>query len=109
MDIWQRLAESRIREAMESGDFDDLPGAGEPVDLDDLAGVPAQLRVATIVMRNAGLVPEQAQLWSELQRTREAMAAAADREERDALMRRFTELELRFNLARARDARFLGP
>ena len=30
------LADRRIREAMEKGEFDDLPGAGEPIpDLDD--------------------------------------------------------------------------
>ncbi len=30
------LADRRIREAMEKGDFDDLPGAGEPIpDLND--------------------------------------------------------------------------
>ena len=27
----QRLAENRIREAMENGEFDDLPGLGKPI------------------------------------------------------------------------------
>jgi hypothetical protein len=32
----QRVAENRIREAMENGDFDDLPGLGKPIpDIDE--------------------------------------------------------------------------
>jgi hypothetical protein len=32
----QRLAEHRIEQAMRQGKFDNLPGAGQPVDLDDM-------------------------------------------------------------------------
>ncbi len=28
---WESVAERRIREAMERGDFDDLPGSGRPL------------------------------------------------------------------------------
>lgn len=33
MGEWNHIAESQIREAMESGAFDDLPGKGQPLDL----------------------------------------------------------------------------
>ena len=32
---WAHLVEERIREAMERGDFDHLPGEGKPLDLDE--------------------------------------------------------------------------
>jgi DnaJ family protein C protein 28 len=32
---WQSLADERIRRAMERGDFDNLPGAGKPVEIDE--------------------------------------------------------------------------
>ena len=32
----QRLAEHRIEQAMRQGQFDNLPGAGQPVDLSDM-------------------------------------------------------------------------
>lgn len=35
MDRYESLAERRIREAQERGEFDDLPGAGKPLDLGD--------------------------------------------------------------------------
>lgn len=53
------IAERRIREAQERGDFDDLPGTGVPLELDDDALVPEDLRVAYRILKNAGLLPPQ--------------------------------------------------
>jgi hypothetical protein len=33
MDKWEPLIERMIRESMDRGEFDNLPGAGEPIDL----------------------------------------------------------------------------
>ena len=49
------LAEKKISEAAERGDLDGLPGAGKPLDLDDDALVPEELRMANRVLRNAGI------------------------------------------------------
>ena len=45
MDILAKIAEQRIREAMERGEFDNLPFHGKPIKLDDLVGVPEHLRM----------------------------------------------------------------
>ena len=45
MDILAKIAEQRIREAMERGEFDNLPFHGKPINLDDLVGVPEHLRM----------------------------------------------------------------
>jgi len=39
--LFDRLAESRIEEAIARGDLDGLPGVGRPLALDDAALVPA--------------------------------------------------------------------
>jgi hypothetical protein len=44
MDTLTKIAEARIREAMERGEFDDLPGKGRPLVLEDLSRVPEDLR-----------------------------------------------------------------
>lgn len=49
------LAEKKIAEAEARGEFDDLPGAGLPLELDDDALVPEEMRMADRVLRNAGL------------------------------------------------------
>ncbi len=48
------IAEERIRQAQERGEFDDLPGRGGPLDLEDGAHVPPDLRMAWRLLKNGG-------------------------------------------------------
>jgi hypothetical protein len=74
---YETLIEQRIREAKARGEFDDLPGAGRPLDLDDDLLVPEDLRVAHRILKNAGYVPPEAQQLAEINQ----LIAAAGREE----------------------------
>jgi Domain of unknown function (DUF1992) len=60
------LVEKKIQEAMASGAFDDLPGAGQPLDLTDDALVPEELRVAYRILKNAGFVPPEVEALNEI-------------------------------------------
>lgn len=53
------LVERRIEEAVARGEFDNLPGAGKPLDLDDDLLVPEELRVANRILRNSGYAPPE--------------------------------------------------
>lgn len=53
------IAEERIQEAMRRGDFDHLPGTGQPLTLDDDRLVPVELRAAYRILKNAGYVPPE--------------------------------------------------
>ena len=53
------IAERRISEAIENGELDDLPGAGRPLELDDDALIPEDLRVANRILKNAGVAPPE--------------------------------------------------
>lgn len=55
--IFDKLAEERIREAIDRGDFDDLPGKGKPLDLEDDRHLPDDLRLAYKILKNAGCLP----------------------------------------------------
>ncbi len=46
--------------------FDDLPGAGQPLDLTDDALVPEELRVAYRILKNAGFVPPEVETINEI-------------------------------------------
>lgn len=61
MRLLDALVEQRIAAAAARGEFDDLPGAGAPLTLDDDALVPEEVRVANRILKNAGFVPPQ---WS---------------------------------------------
>lgn len=60
------LAERKIAEAVSRGELDDLPGSGQPLDLDDDALVPEDLRLAYRVLKNAGYVPPEVEELKEI-------------------------------------------
>lgn len=65
--LLERIAEEKIREAAARGEFDHLPGAGQPLpDEDGLALVPPDLRMAYRALKNAGYVPEEVRLRREI-------------------------------------------
>ena len=66
MDYLQQLVERRIAEAIERGALDDLPGQGRALDLDDDALVPAELRTACRILKNAGYVPPEVECLREI-------------------------------------------
>lgn len=53
------IAEQRIREAQEAGEFDNLPGAGKALCIEDDSMVPEELRMAYKILRNAGYIPRE--------------------------------------------------
>src|SRR6478672_697222 len=54
-----RIAEHRIKEAIDAGEFDNLEGLGKPLrDLEDNPFVPAEMRAAYKVLSNSGYAPD---------------------------------------------------
>jgi len=57
MDKWEPLIDRMIRESMERGEFDNLPGTGLPIDLAENPYEPPDLRTVHRLLRNAGFAP----------------------------------------------------
>ena len=74
------LVERRIQDAIARGDFDHLPGEGQPLALDDDPLVPEELRVAHRILKNAGCLPPELSQVMEVNR----LLGAAMRTEPDA-------------------------
>lgn len=70
MSGFDELIESRIRESIERGDLDDLPGQGEPLPEEDNAFVPAEMRMAYKILKNAGYIPPELELRRDIAATR---------------------------------------
>jgi hypothetical protein len=87
--------EARIEEAVRKGEFDDLPGAGRPLVLDDDSMVPAELRVAWRILKNAGFVPPQVEALRDVRGLiASAVHEASTDEERRRASRRLVALTL---------------
>ena len=95
---FNRIAENRIREAIEQGEFDNLPGAGKPVNLEDYFSTPEDLRMAHSILKNANCRPMEVELLNEIARLEQALSATLDDTARAALQRdvshRRTELAI---------------
>ena len=105
MDAIRLLAESKIRAAMARGEFDNLPGRGRPLRLDDLSRVPAELRMGFKLLRNADCLPPELEARKEVARLGTLIAATGDEAERARLTRLRSEAELRYELLAERRRR----
>jgi hypothetical protein len=102
MDAWTRIAEEKIAAAMEAGEFDDLPGAGRPLELDDDQGVPEDLRLAYKMLKNAGCLPPELLDRREIVTTTQLLAGITDVQEKLKAVQRLNLLITKLNLARRR-------
>jgi len=98
MDWLERLAEEKILEAMERGEFDDLPLAGKPLPLESNGSVPEDLRLAYKVLKDAGFLPPEIEMRKEILNLRELLSTVDDDEERRKLSKRINDLVLKLNL-----------
>jgi len=73
MNRFESLTEKKLREAIENGEFDDLPGKGEPIDLRENPFEDPDLRTVHRLLRNAGFVPA----WIEERKDIDAKLASA--------------------------------
>lgn len=92
MDFIERLAEQRILAAMERGEFDNLPGLGKPLELDDDSNVPPELRVAYRILKNAGFLPPEVELRREIADAESLLVQSLTPAERSAANRRLEYL-----------------
>lgn len=98
----EAVVEERIQEAMRRGDFDDLPGAGQPLDLDDDPLVPPEVRVAYRILKNAGFVPPEVLERREIADLEAALAELADAAARKRALARLAVLRTHLGARRAR-------
>ena len=58
MTEWGTYIDRQIRKAMEDGDFDNLPGEGKPLDLQENENTPDEMRMAYKILRENDLAPD---------------------------------------------------
>ena len=97
LDQW---AERHIIDAQQKGEFDNLPGSGEPLVLEDDSHIAPELRAGYRLLKNAGCLPP------ELEQRREAIelvdllkSVRKDDPRHIELSRRLTLIELKLRQA----------
>ena len=93
----ERLAEERIRDAIQRGEFDNLPGRGKPLDLEDDRHIPDDLRLAYKVLKNANCLPPELELKKEISKAEELLGSMADEGEKYRQLQKLNFLIMKFN------------
>src|SRR3954465_2522721 len=90
--------EKKIREAIERGEFDNLPGKGRPIDLDAYFNAPEDLRMAFSLLRSNDFVPAEVDMMKELSQLKERLEKSTDETERKTLAKTIQDKRLALTL-----------
>ena len=102
---FSRIAESRIQEAIASGEFDNLPGAGAPLDLDEYLSTPGDVRMAYSILKTGHCVPAEVELLNEISRLEQADRQTTDAAAKSSLRRTLANRRMELAVVFERRAR----
>jgi len=89
-------------EAQRRGDFDDLPGKGKPLQLEDLSWLPEDLRIGYHILKNAHVLPPEAELLKDLHTLEDLLKHVEEGEERRMLAKSLQWKLVRLDLLKRR-------
>ncbi len=99
-----------MQEAVGRGEFHNLPDTGKPLGLDGDTLVPPELRVAYRILKNAGYLPRDLQLQSEVSDLEAFVATADDSPSRGHAYQRLNYLRAQLQAVRGNPADLrVGP
>src|SRR6478672_13390321 len=90
--------EARIKEAMERGEFDNLPGKGKPLDLDAYFATPEHLRMAYSILKSADIIPEEMELLREIEGLKKSLDSYTTPAGKKALRQQLSEKMTNLNM-----------
>ena len=102
--LLQRMAEQRILEAQRNGEFDNLRGKGKPLELEDLSWVPQDLRIGYKVLKNAHVLPPEAELLKDVHTLEDLLKHVEDDGERKALAKSIQWKIIRLDMLKRRSS-----
>ena len=104
MHVFDKIVESRIQEAMVRGEFDDLPGTGRAINLEQDPFVPEDMRMAYRILKNAGYIPPEIELRRDIADMESSLDGETDRETRRKTLKKLQCLFMRLDESRRRQA-----
>jgi hypothetical protein len=97
---FQKIVEKRIREAQERGEFDNLPGRGEPLHIEDDSHIPEDLRLAYKILKNADCIPPELQLRKEIRQMEDILDGIPDEKEKYRQIKKINYKIMQLNMMR---------
>jgi hypothetical protein len=102
---FDRIVEAIIKEAMERGEFDNLPGRGKPIDLTEYFETPEEVRLAHSVLKGAGMTPREVDLLKEIAELKQVQASLLDEKKKQEIGKQIQHKQVEFSLMMERQKR----
>jgi hypothetical protein len=103
--LFDRIVEAIIKDAMERGEFDNLPGKGKPIDLSEYFETPEEVRLANSVLKNAGMTPREVDLLKEIAELKQIREAVLDEKKKREVEKQMQQKQVEFSLMMERQKR----
>jgi len=94
---FDEIIERRIQEAQHKGEFDNLPGRGRRLELEDDSYIPEDLRLAYKILKNANCLPPEVELRKEIHQMKDLLEAIPDEKEKYLQIRRINYKVMKLN------------
>src|ERR1700751_3949909 len=95
---FQKTVDEKIKEAIAMGEFDNLAGKGQPLDLDAYFATPEHLRMGYSILKSADIIPEEMELLRQIEGLRKSLDSSTTRIENKALRQQLSENLTDFNM-----------
>ena len=100
-----KFIEEKISQAIADGEFENLKGKGEPIDLNAYFNTPAEYRMGHSMLKANNFVPEEIELLSEIGLLKEKIKTATDESEKKILSKTLNEKTLTLSILLERNKR----
>lgn len=104
-----KIVEERIRKAQKKGEFDNLEGTGEPLNLAEDQAVAEELRLAYKILKNADCLPPEIEIKKEINQTEALLAGMTDTAEKYRTLKKLNFLIMKLNTLRSTSVKFEEP
>lgn len=99
-EVFDKIADQKIREAMEDGEFDNLPGKGKPLKLENDSHLPQEIRIAHKILKNANCLPPELEIRKEILTIEEMLVGIKDEKEKYRQIKKLNYLVMKLNMTR---------
>ena len=100
-----KFIEEKIQKAIADGEFENLKGTGEPIDLNAYFSTPAEYRMGHSMLKANNFVPEEIELMREIGSLKEKIKSASDEAEKKNLNKILNEKSLALSIILERNKR----
>jgi hypothetical protein len=101
----EKFIDKMIREAMARGEFDNLSGSGQPIDLSAYFAAPEDVRLGHKLLKDANIIPEELELLKEAEELKMELRNSSTEEEKRKIRKAIDEKLLKYNLLKERHKR----